>query len=54
MGRWTQELSQAVSISSGCIASEKCSDAAFHVHVLFSGEETREGEAAVVYVLVSN
>lgn len=23
MGRWTQELSQAVSISSGCIASEK-------------------------------
>lgn len=48
MGRWTQELSQAVSISSGCSASEKCSDAAFHVHILFSGEKTWDGEATVV------
>ena len=54
MGRWTQELSQAVSISSGCIASEKCSDATFHVHVLFSGEKTQDVEAAVVYVWVCN
>lgn len=54
MGRWTQELSQAVSISSGCIASENCSDAAFRVRALFSGEKTGDGEATVVYVLVSN
>ncbi len=54
MGRWTQELSQAVSISSGCIASEKCSDAALHIHVLSSGEKTWDWEATVVYVLVSN
>lgn len=48
MGRWTQELSQTVSISSGCIASEKCSDAAFHVHVLFSWEKIREGSCVVL------
>lgn len=54
MGRWTQELSQAVSISSGCIASENCSDTAFHVRTLFSRETTEDGQATVVCVSVSN
>lgn len=40
MGHGTQELSQAVSISSGCTASEKCSDGVFHVCVPLSGEQT--------------
>lgn len=51
MGHWTQKLSQAVSISSGCTASQKCSDATFSVHISLTGEKTWDGEATVVYVL---
>lgn len=54
MGRWTQELSQPVSISSGCIASENCSDTAFHVCTLSSGETTGDGQATVVCVSLGN
>lgn len=39
MGRGTQELSQAVSISSGCIASEKCSETPI-LYVPLFGENT--------------
>lgn len=51
MGHWTQELSQAVSISSGCSASQKCSNATFNVHISLTGEKTWDGEATVMYVL---
>lgn len=38
----------------GALPQKNCSDAAFHVHMLFSGETTADREAAVVCVLVGN